>query len=63
LNGIKVIGLTGNGGGKMNDLADVNIVVPNTNVMFIQESHLMIEHILCSLVEEHFQPEPGYNFR
>jgi D-sedoheptulose 7-phosphate isomerase len=49
--GLTTIGFSGNGGGKMRDLCDHNIIIPSTVTMNIQESHLALEHILCMLVE------------
>ena len=49
---IKTIVLTGESGGKINGLADVTIKVPSKDTQRIQESHIMIGQILCSLVEE-----------
>ena len=49
--GITTIGFTGNGGGKMRALCDLNVIVPSTVTMNIQESHLALEHIFCMLVE------------
>jgi D-sedoheptulose 7-phosphate isomerase len=45
------IAFTGNGGGKMAALADINVIVPSTVTMNIQESQLALEHIFCMLVE------------
>lgn len=52
--GMKVVALTGKTGGAMNDLADVNVVVPNDETYQIQELHLPIYHCLCLMLEEHF---------
>ena len=49
--GIITIGFSGDGGGKMRDLCDYNIIIPSTVTMNIQESHLALEHIFCMLVE------------
>ena len=49
--GIISIGFSGDGGGKMRDLCDYNIIIPSTVTMNIQESHLALEHIFCMLVE------------
>jgi D-sedoheptulose 7-phosphate isomerase len=49
--GLTTIAFTGNGGGKMAPLADINVVVPATVTMNIQESQLALEHIFCMLVE------------
>jgi D-sedoheptulose 7-phosphate isomerase len=48
---IKTIGLTGATGGKMKELSDVLLNVPSTDTPRIQESHIMIGHIVCQLVE------------
>jgi D-sedoheptulose 7-phosphate isomerase len=45
------IGFSGNGGGKMRDLCDYNVIIPSNITMNIQESHLALEHILCMVVE------------
>ncbi len=50
-NGLTTIGFSGNGGGKMRDLCDHNIIIPSAVTMNIQESHLALEHIFCMLVE------------
>ena len=44
------IGLMGDSG-KLQHLSNVAICVPCTRTATIQESHLMIEHILCALIE------------
>ncbi|TBR81317.1 SIS domain-containing protein [Campylobacter novaezeelandiae] len=46
------IGLTGQSGGKMNELCDYCIKVPSSCTPRIQESHILIGHILCAIVEE-----------
>jgi len=51
--GLSTIGFTGNGGGQMSALCDLNIVIPSDVTMNIQECHLALEHILCTLVERH----------
>ncbi len=50
LGGITV-GMTGHGGGKLKDMADIAIVVPSDRTARIQESHITIGHILCEIVE------------
>lgn len=49
---IITIGLTGDGGGKMKLLSDYLIDIPSYDTPRIQESHIMIGHIICQLVEE-----------
>ncbi|WP_086243562.1 D-sedoheptulose 7-phosphate isomerase [Campylobacter devanensis] len=46
------IGLTGQSGGKMVDLCDYCIKVPSNCTPRIQESHIVIGHIICAIVEE-----------
>lgn len=48
---IKTISLTGETGGKMKDQSDLLLNVPSTDTPRIQESHIMIGHIICELVE------------
>ncbi len=50
--GMKTVGLTGEGGGKMKDWCDFLIAVPSKDTPRIQESHITIGHIICQLVEE-----------
>lgn len=45
------IGFTGESGGKMKDLSDYLFNVPSKDTPRIQESHIMIGHIICELVE------------
>ena len=47
-----VIGLTGSKSSGMDDLCDVLIKVPFDITPIIQESHIMIGHIICALVEK-----------
>jgi len=49
----KVVGFTGKTGGKMIDTPiDLLIKIPSTDVARIQEAHMKIGHIMCSLVEK-----------
>jgi D-sedoheptulose 7-phosphate isomerase len=50
--GIITIGLTGKSGGKMNKLCDLMLNVPSRETPRIQEAHILVGHIICSLVEE-----------
>ena len=50
--GITTVGLTGDSGGKMKDLCDYCICIPSNQTPRIQESHILIGHIVCSIVEE-----------
>ncbi|HBA49322.1 MAG TPA: phosphoheptose isomerase, partial [Lachnospiraceae bacterium] len=45
------IALLGKNGGKIRNAADISIVVPDDCTARIQETHIMIGHILCELAE------------
>ena len=49
--GVKIIAMTGESGGKMRDCADILLNVASQDTPRIQESHIMIGHIVCELVE------------
>jgi len=48
------IGFTGATGGKMKSLSDYLLNVPSTDTPRIQESHILLGHIICQLVEEKY---------
>ena len=52
--GLKVIALTGGTGGKIKELADVAVVVPEKETYKIQELHLPIYHCWCLMLENTF---------
>jgi D-sedoheptulose 7-phosphate isomerase len=52
--GLKVIGLTGQSGGKMKEYCDVTICVPAAETPRIQELHMPVYHTLCAMLENHF---------
>jgi D-sedoheptulose 7-phosphate isomerase len=49
---VKVIGLTGESGGKMRDLCDLCLCVPSKSTARIQEMHIIIGHAICQILEE-----------
>jgi D-sedoheptulose 7-phosphate isomerase len=51
------VALTGETGGKMKELADYLLNVPSTDTPRIQESHIMIGHIICEIVESRMFPK------
>lgn len=57
--GIKVIGLTGNTGGILANMADVTVCVPEQETYLIQELHLPIYHCWCLMLEERFFGDNG----
>lgn len=50
--GLFTIGLSGRDGGELKALVDLSIVVPSQKTARIQESHIMIGHIICERVDE-----------
>ena len=53
--GCKLIGFSGRDGGEMNDLCDVNLVVPAEDTPRIQEMHIVIGHTICHLIDQAFK--------
>jgi D-sedoheptulose 7-phosphate isomerase len=54
---VVTVGFTGETGGKMKPLSDYLFNIPSKDTPRIQESHILIGHILCELVEkEYFKP-------
>ena len=49
--GVVTVGFTGASGGKMKPLSDFLINIPSTTTPRIQESHILVGHIICELVE------------
>jgi D-sedoheptulose 7-phosphate isomerase len=52
--GVITVGFTGEAGGKMKELSDYLFNVPSKNTPRIQESHIMIGHIICELTEARY---------
>jgi D-sedoheptulose 7-phosphate isomerase len=52
--GIITVGFTGLSGGTMKSLSDHLLNVPSADTPRIQESHILIGHIICQLVEENY---------
>jgi len=51
----KVIGFLGRDGGVLLGMCDVALVVPSFVTARIQESHILIGHTLCGLIEQHLE--------
>ncbi|MEI8046486.1 MAG: D-sedoheptulose 7-phosphate isomerase [Bacteroidota bacterium] len=49
---MKTIGFTGDSGGKLKEKSDFLLNIPSSDTPRIQESHIMLGHIICELVEE-----------
>ena len=55
--GVFTVGLTGSSGGKLKELSDILFNVPSADTPRIQESHIMLGHIICQFVEQvYFKP-------
>ena len=52
--GLTVIGLTGASGGKLSEIADICIKVPETETFKVQELHLPVYHYICAQIENEF---------
>lgn len=52
--GISVISLTGESGGRLKNISEICIRVPETETYKVQELHLPVYHVICALIEEHF---------
>jgi len=50
--GITTVALTGKDGGEMAKIADIALIVPSDSTPRIQESHILIGHILCDIIEK-----------
>jgi D-sedoheptulose 7-phosphate isomerase len=49
---VKVVGLTGETGGKMRAVCDICVCVPSQSTARIQEMHITMGHAICELLEE-----------
>jgi len=49
--GIYIVGLTGGNGGRLADLVDLALVVQSNSTPRIQETHILVGHIICQLVD------------
>lgn len=54
--GVVTIAMTGESGGEMKTMADYLINIPSTDTPRIQESHIMVGHIICEIVEAQLFP-------
>jgi D-sedoheptulose 7-phosphate isomerase len=49
--GMKTVALTGNDGGALVKIADISLVVSSSSTPRIQETHILVGHLLCEMVE------------
>ena len=45
----------GNGGGQMNKICDVNLVIPSKDTPHIPEMHIVLGHTICHLIDLEFK--------
>jgi D-sedoheptulose 7-phosphate isomerase len=55
--GLFIVGMTGETGGKMKDRAGILFQVPSRETSRIQETHILLGHVLCELIERQLFPE------
>lgn len=55
--GVRTVGLLGGTGGLLTELCDASVVVPSSVAARIQESHILIGHIWCEMIEERLFPD------
>ena len=55
--GLATVGLLGNGGGNILPLCDASVIVPSRETARVQESHILVGHIWCEMIEEILFPE------
>lgn len=48
---VKVISLTGNSGGELKQLSDVNLIIPSKSTPHIQEVSVIVFHTICDLID------------
>ncbi len=53
--GCQTIGLSGRDGGLMNEVCDLNIVIPSDDTPRIQEMHILIGHTLCQAIDDSWE--------
>ena len=51
---VATVALTGESGGKLKEHSDYLLNVPSSDTPRIQESHILLGHIICQLVEEKY---------
>jgi len=55
--GMKTVGLLGGNGGTLRDLCTSSVIIPSSVTARIQESHILVGHIWCEMIEEALFPE------
>ncbi len=50
--GLRVVGMTGQGGGKLKDDCHWWLPMPSSDTPRIQEGHMLVGHLMCQLIED-----------
>lgn len=53
--GCHTLGFSGRNGGNMNDVCDLNLVVPSDNTPRIQEMHILFGHTICQCIDDAYK--------
>ena len=53
--GCKILGFSGRDGGAMNELCDINLIVPSDDTPRIQEMHILFGHTICQLIDDAYE--------
>jgi len=59
-NGAITISLTGKGGGKLSELTKINLTIPSDDMLTIETIHLLICHLLTTLIRNDGDPVFSY---
>ena len=51
---VRTVALTGENGGKLKEICDCCVCVPETETFKVQELHLPVYHCICAMLEEEF---------
>ncbi|MGB5792452.1 D-sedoheptulose 7-phosphate isomerase [Poseidonibacter sp.] len=52
--GCNTLGFSGNKGGNINEVCDVNLIVPSDDTPRIQEMHILFGHTICQIIDDEF---------
>ena len=50
--GLKTVLLLGKNGGKLREMGDYTLTIPSNDTARIQESHILVIHLLCDIIEK-----------
>lgn len=53
--GCKTLGFSGRDGGAMNEVCDVNLIVPSNDTPRIQEMHILFGHTICQIIDNEYK--------